>query len=102
MNREGPDARVLHEAIARAVEARGIARRGRAYAHEGRVEGLERMGHRLEALVRGTAPYRVSIWVSHDRIGYACSCPAAADGDFCKHCVAVAITWLERDQSVIR
>jgi len=51
---------------------------------------------RLVAQVTGKQAYRVSIWINGDRLGYVCSCPAGADGDFCKHCVAVAIAWVEQ------
>ena len=43
----------------------------------------------------GTVLYAVSIWVKGDGLGYTCSCPAGSEGDFCKHCVAVAVAWLE-------
>jgi uncharacterized Zn finger protein len=90
-----PFAHVLHPEVVEKL-ARGAAlARGRAYAATGRVTSLAKKDRRLVAFVRGTADYAVSIWVNGDRLGYTCSCPAGAEGDFCKHCVAVAIVWLE-------
>ncbi len=91
-----PFAHVLHsEAIAKLARGAALAR-GRAYAADGRVKGLANEGRQLVATVRGTALYAVSIWVKGDGLGYVCSCPAGAEGDFCKHCVAVAVAWLAR------
>lgn len=88
-------ANVLHAEIVEKL-ARGTAlARGRAYASTGRVKALARKDGQLQAAVQGTSLYAVSIWVSGDSIGYVCSCPAGAEGDFCKHCVAVAIAWIE-------
>jgi uncharacterized Zn finger protein len=96
MKDRSPFANVLHvETIAKL--ARGaILTRGRAYADQGRVTRLARRKARLSATVQGTAMYAVSIWVKGRGLGYACSCPAGAQGDFCKHCVAVAVVWVAR------
>jgi uncharacterized Zn finger protein len=77
--------------------ARGSAfSRGKAYAAEGRVKALGRNAGQLVGAVHGTSLYAVSLWVKGEGLGYVCSCPAGAEGDFCKHCVAVAIAWVER------
>lgn len=91
-----PFAHVLHaETIARLARGATLAR-GRSYAKEGRVKKLTRRRARLSASVAGTALYSVSIWVRGRGLGFTCSCPAGAEGDFCKHCVAVALVWVER------
>lgn len=46
----------------------------------------------LEVVVLGTVPYLVRLWVDGGRPGWSCTCPASADGSFCKHCVAVALS----------
>jgi uncharacterized Zn finger protein len=75
--------------------ARGAAfERGRAYFADRRVQRLSCAAGRLLGQVVGTASYEVSIWVTGDRLGYACSCPAGREGDFCKHCVAIALAWV--------
>jgi uncharacterized Zn finger protein len=32
-------------------------------------------------------------------IDYSCSCPMGDDGEFCKHCVAVALAWIDDGKS---
>lgn len=50
-------------------------------------------GARATAVVRGTMPYAVELWVgSSGETGWSCTCPVAEDGRFCKHAVAVALT----------
>ncbi len=90
-----PFAHVLHHEVIERLARSAVLERGRAYAAEGRVKGLANEGSQLVAAVRGTALYAVSIWVKGDGLGYVCSCPAGAEGDFCKHCVAVAVAWLD-------
>jgi uncharacterized Zn finger protein len=70
--------------------------RGRAYAKDGRVISLAREAGCLRGKVRGTGLYDVSIWSKGKRLGYVCDCPAGSEGDFCKHCVAVAVAWLSQ------
>jgi len=65
--------------------------RGVRYHTEGRVELDTSGSHRTEATVRGTFPYTVELWVERDGPAWSCTCPAAEDGSFCKHCVAVAL-----------
>jgi uncharacterized Zn finger protein len=36
------------------------------------------------------------LWDDGDSIGYDCDCPVGLRGDFCKHCVATALAWLEK------
>jgi uncharacterized Zn finger protein len=91
----GPFAHVLHAEMIEKL-ARGAAlSRGRAYVAEGRVKSVAKKGVQLVGSVHGKALYAVSLWVTPDGLGYTCSCPDGIDGNFCKHCVAVAIAWLE-------
>jgi tetratricopeptide (TPR) repeat protein len=41
-------------------------------------------------------PYNVELWVGDGEPTWSCTCPAAEDGSFCKHCVAVALLF-DRD-----
>ena len=66
--------------------------RGFACYHDGRVETRVDDGPRLEARVRGTMPYVVKLWAEDDTPGWSCTCPAAEDGSFCKHCVAASLS----------
>lgn len=69
--------------------------RGLAYFHEGAVGPLEDDGNSVTATVKGTHRYRVSLSVDENELAYDCTCPVGADGLFCKHALAVALSWLE-------
>ncbi len=69
----------------------GAFRRGLTYYADGRVTVLAASDSTIEALVDGTDVYRVELSFSRKRLGWDCTCPAAADGAFCKHAVATAI-----------
>jgi uncharacterized Zn finger protein len=46
--------------------------------------------------VRGTQRYSVELGIGDDReLTYECDCPVSEVGIFCKHAVAVALSWLE-------
>ncbi|MGS0896473.1 SWIM zinc finger family protein [Burkholderia stagnalis] len=70
--------------------------RGKAYYHDGAVSRLTERDGELSATVRGTYRYHVEFSVGDDgALDYACNCPVGDDGVFCKHAVAVALSWLE-------
>lgn len=69
--------------------------RGEKYFDEGRVHGLTEYRGQVTAKVAGTEDYRVKLWAERGRLDYSCSCPVGDDGEFCKHCVAVALAWIE-------
>ena len=66
--------------------------RGAAYYHDGRVAASVGTDLRLKVTVQGTMPYAVELWVDGGEPRWSCTCPAAEDGSFCKHCVAVALS----------
>lgn len=66
--------------------------RGATYAAEGRVQRLMVAEAEAHATVVGTASYRVHLGLRAGRPAATCSCPVGADGTFCKHAVAVALT----------
>lgn len=70
--------------------------RGEDYFHGGHVSDLKAVKGRITATVHGTHPYRVMLRDEGDGVGYECDCPVGLRGDFCKHCVATALAWLER------
>lgn len=70
--------------------------RGKEYFLEGAVSRLDERDEVLNASVQGTHRYTVELGVSDDgELKYECSCPVGEDGVFCKHAVAVALSWLE-------
>jgi uncharacterized Zn finger protein len=52
----------------------------------------------IVAKVAGTEDYRVRLW-AEDGLVFSCDCPLGLDGEFCKHCVAAGLAWLEGDFS---
>lgn len=72
--------------------------RGEGYHRDGRVRALVEHEGVVVAKVLGTEEYRVRLWVE-DGLAYSCDCPLGLDGEFCKHCVAVGLAWLEDDLS---
>lgn len=66
--------------------------RGAVYCSDGRVEQGEITDDRVRAVVRGSMPYSVELKSDADEPRWQCTCPAAEDGSFCKHCVAVALS----------
>ena len=74
--------------------------RGEAYLEQGRVNDLNAEGRRLVANVIGTQTYRVRLSCRNSRIEFSCTCPVGEDGNFCKHCVAVALAWVEGESTL--
>jgi uncharacterized Zn finger protein len=72
--------------------------RGKDYFSEGYVHGLAELDGTITAKVSGRREYRVKLWIKDSSLEYFCSCPVGADGDFCKHCVAVGLAWLNPDK----
>lgn len=65
--------------------------RGVAYAADDRVKGLKAGDGEASATVCGARAYRVRLWLADGAPLFSCTCPVAADGLFCKHCVAVGL-----------
>lgn len=70
----------------------GAFARGAVYEREDRVTVLTNHPDRVEAVVQGTEPYALALWIEHGRPGWLCACPAALDGSLCKHLVAAGLT----------
>ena len=69
--------------------------RGLDYAREGRVTILARDRRWAEATVQGTSRYHVEVAVEDGTPVGSCTCPMGRAGEFCKHCVAVALAFTE-------
>lgn len=69
--------------------------RGEGYFHEGRVRSLVEHEGVVAAKVVGMEEYRVRLWEGNGGLDHSCDCPLGMDGEFCKHCVAVGLAWLE-------
>lgn len=72
--------------------------RGEDYFVNKQVGAIAEHKGTITAKVQGTRPYRVKLWIEKEDLEYSCTCPVGADGGFCKHCVAMGLTWLEGGQ----
>ena len=68
--------------------------RGVRYFEDGQVGALRVSAERVAATVRGSDEYAVELRADRGRLLYQCSCPVGREGAFCKHCVAVGLSWL--------
>ena len=74
--------------------------RGESYFRSDHVENILDFDETISALVWGTNLYRVELWSGSRGLGYSCTCPVGIRGEFCKHCVSVALQWLsDREKS---
>ena len=74
----------------------GTIARGTAYFHDGAVGLLDADEYEVRTSVQGTRRYRVRLAAGSDgELEYECDCPVGDDRIFCKHAVAVALSWLE-------
>lgn len=69
--------------------------RGEDYFRRGLVYSMLEDGGTILAKVKGTQNYKVRLWIEDGEIEGDCSCPMGDGGYFCKHCVAVGLTYLE-------
>ena len=67
--------------------------RGESYARGGAVAAITEGDGRIQAFVQGQRTHDVALWAEGARVQWRCSCPMGAAGEFCKHCVAVALAW---------
>ncbi len=72
---------------------------GEEYFEADSVHAFNVKGDEIAARVRGTHDYRVRLTAERGLIDFACSCPLGRDGNFCKHCVAVGLAWLAREEA---
>jgi uncharacterized Zn finger protein len=70
--------------------------RGRDYFKSGQVGEIVSHEGVISARVLGTHTYKSKLFVSHGTLAYDCTCPAATEFGFCKHCVALGLAWLDR------
>jgi uncharacterized Zn finger protein len=81
--------------ILRDLAGASAFQRGEAYFSSGAVAQCVAGPDRIDATVSGTAIHRVALYEEAGRLAYECTCPRAAEGYFCKHCVAVGMARLD-------
>ncbi|MEN1729629.1 MAG: DUF6880 family protein, partial [Pseudomonadota bacterium] len=80
-----------------ALAGRSAFERGTAYHEQSRMKLSKQSESGFEATAQGTHRYRLWLRKKGPAIEFACTCPAAADGSFCKHLVAATLSWTERE-----
>lgn len=75
--------------------------RGEKYFEIGLVGPINEKNGMVSAKIHGSRIYETSLKVVRPRQGearldYSCSCPVGHDGDFCKHCVALGLAWIDK------
>ena len=73
--------------------------RGEIYYQDGLVGDLRINGNSIIAEVEGTELYRVTLKHTARVFEGSCDCPASENFDFCKHCVATGLKYLEHNQN---
>lgn len=74
-------------------------RRGEEYFSVGAVGRLRATDDKVTARVEGTETYEIELRDDDGDLAYDCTCPRAADGYFCKHCVAAGLAWLAENSA---
>ncbi len=70
--------------------------RGEEYFESGLVGRISVKNGVISARVRGTHIYEVHLKAEgKGGLDYSCTCPVGRDGEFCKHCVALGLAWID-------
>jgi len=93
-----PFAAFLERGALRRITGARSFERGEEYFFNGQVRAISEDNGTITAKVQGTQPYRIKLWIEDEDLEYSCTCPVGADGEFCKHCVAVGLAWFESKQ----
>ncbi len=88
----------ITEAVIRSLAGGTYFKRGLEYFDAGLVGSISERNGRLSARVNGTHTYRVALWMEDGALLHECSCPLGEDDEFCKHCVAAGLAWIERNR----
>lgn len=89
----------ISEDSIKSLGVNGAYERGVGYYNDGRVGELVIDGFRITAAVAGTKTYHVVLHHTAKIFEGECNCPASNNFDFCKHCVAVALSYYYQTQT---
>lgn len=84
-----------YETNLRALAGAKSYERGEGYYEQGAVRSLTMHAGKLAARVEGTEDYTVLLWLEGGALRFECSCPMGDMGEFCKHCVATALNYVD-------
>jgi hypothetical protein len=78
-----------------ALSAPNVFQKGVSYHQQGHLLKACKVGDTLAGVLAGTSgSYKARLWFEADGLHWECACPYP---DFCKHLVALALGWLEKD-----
>jgi len=80
--------------LLRSMTDAGTFNRGKSYSDDGRVGPIEEREAAITAAVRGSQSCQVELRVGDGGVEYSCTCPVGEEGIFCKHCVALGLSWI--------
>lgn len=95
MPQSKPMSQTITKDLIRQLAGERYFERGVNYFRQGRVTELEDFGDSVEAIVEGTEEYVVTLSAKSGELEHDCNCPLGLDDAFCKHCVAVALAWMD-------
>jgi uncharacterized Zn finger protein len=96
MKPENPLSRILTPGALRELADRRSFERGEEYFESGQVQEVKLTKNGLDGAVLGNHLYAVRLWAEGRRLRFSCTCPVGDEGEFCKHCVAVGLAWLDQ------
>ena len=85
--------KILSEASISALAGAATYQRGVDYYNQGLVSNLDINNGIIKAQVHGSSSYQVQLRHTAKIFEGSCNCPASDNFDFCKHCVAVALSY---------
>lgn len=89
------EANGVDQKIIRAMASEASWKNGVNYFNTDKVRLLEASHYEVVAIVQGRTRYNVSLNIEEGNItNHNCDCPIGKKALFCKHCVAVALAWL--------
>ena len=96
-------ANILHRDTIAVIVGSQTFERGEACFKSRRVERVEASPGELRGVVRpseqGRRPYAVRVWVRDEGVAFECTCPIGVRLQFCKHTVAIALAYLEKERA---
>ena len=96
-------ANILHRDTIAVIVGSQTFERGEACFKAKRVERVDASPGELKGVVRpseqGRRPYTVRVWVREEGVAYECTCPIGVRLQFCKHTVAIALAYLEKERA---
>ena len=73
--------------------------KGKNIYQKGKVQLQAQSANEITGLVSGSYDYRTAIYPDSGSYAFSCTCPAFEYQEVCKHCVALALTYIDSSQN---